>query len=344
MKITRDDDRGKILVTGATGFIGSYITRELTAGNYNVRALRRSTSVLPQYIDPRILSACEWVEGDVLDPLSLEDALQGVSSVIHAAAVVSFNRRDKKLLHHVNEQGTANVVNAMIACGVERLTHISSVAAIGRSAVSERVAEDKRWEENGTQTEYAISKYRSEMEVWRGEAEGLSTVIVNPSTVLGYGDWNQSSCRIFKSLYHEFPWYSTGVNGFVDVTDVARAVRCLHESDIRAERFIVNADNLEFRQLFNAIADAFGKKRPHIRATPLMSAVAWRLQKLKAMVTSADPLVTKETARVANAHTFFSNDKLLTALPGFSFTPLEETVKTACRQYVEGLRSGRTSA
>ncbi len=344
METPGDDDRPKILVTGATGFIGSYIIRELVTHHYDVRALRRSTSMLPPHIDPSITSACEWVNGDILDPLSLEDAMEGVSSVIHAAAIVSFDRGDRKRIHQVNEQGTANVVNAMIAAGVDRLTHISSVAAIGRSAVSERVTEEKPWDDNGRQTQYGISKHRAEMEVWRGEAEGLSTVIVNPATVLGYGDWNQSSCRIFRSLYNEFPWYSTGVNGFVSVEDVARAVRCLHESDIRAERFIVNADNWEFRRLFNAIADAFGKRRPRIHATPLISGLAWRLEKLRSFVASADPLVTKESARVANAHTFFSSDKLLAALPGFSFTPLEETVKSACRQYIDALRMGKTSA
>ena len=328
-------DGGKVLITGGTGFIGSYIIKELVEKNYAVRAIRRSTSRLPFYIPREIFEEVEWVEGDILDTVSLEESIEGVDAVIHSAALVSFYQSDKNQMYQANIQGTANVVNAMLEKNILRLVHISSVAALGRSNVTSHISEEKKWQDSKNNTHYAISKYKSEMEVWRGVGEGLNAVIINPSTVLGYGDWNTSSCRIFKSLYHEFPWYSTGINGFVDIEDVAKATVLLMESSISEQRFIINSDNWSFQKLFNTIADGFNKKRPHIRATPFLGEIAWRLEKIKGLFSGKKPLLTRESARVAHSHTFFSNDKLLAALPGFSFIPLEESIQKACIRYLQ---------
>ena len=168
-------------------------------------------------------------------------------------------------------------------------------------------------------------------------AEGLNAVILNPSTVIGFGDWNNSSSKIFRTIYNEFPWYTTGVNGFVDVEDVAKATILLMESDINAERFIVNGDNWSFRQLFNSIANAFEKKQPSRHATVFVGEMAWRVEKLKSFFTSAKPLLTKESAKVAQSKTYFDNKKILMALPGFSFTPLELTVRNACKSYLNAI-------
>ena len=176
-------------------------------------------------------------------------------------------------------------------------------------------------------------KFYGELEVWRAIGEGLPAVIVNPSTILGVGDWNESSCAIFKSIYNEFPWYSNGINGFVDVSDVAKAIVSLMESDITGQRFILNGDNWTFRQLFNTIADGFGKKHPHREATPFLSAIAWRLEKIKSMFSGKRPLLTRESARVARSKTYFDNGKILKHLPDFQFTPLEKTIERSCEAY-----------
>jgi len=238
-----------VLVTGGTGFLGSYIIKELVEKNYPVRAIRRTTSKIPFYISANIFEQVQWVEGDILDPVSLDEAMEGADAVIHSAAIISFAKADKKKMYHVNVQGTANVVNAAIEKNISRLVHISSVAALGRNKLGGHVNEERKWQESSMNTHYAISKYKAEMEVWRGIAEGLNAVIINPSTVLGYGDWDTSSCRIFKTIYNEFPWYSTGINGFVDIEDVARTTVLLMQSDIKEQRFIVNGDNWSFQQL-----------------------------------------------------------------------------------------------
>ena len=303
---------------------------------YRIRAIRRSHK-LPFFIPAAVFANIEWIEGDILDTHVLEQAMEGVDAVIHSAAVVSFTAGDRRQMFKTNIEGTANVVNAALLKNVSKLVHVSSVAALGRTTDGETVTEKKQWEDSSINTHYAISKYNAEMEVWRGMGEGLTTVIANPSTILGYGDWNNSSCAIFKSVYNEFPWYSNGVNGFVSVEDTARAIVLLMESAISNERFIINGDNWSFRQIFNSMADAFGKKRPHREATPLLAAIAWRAEKVKTLFSGKASLLTKESARVAQTTTYFANSKINNALPGFAFTPLDICIKNACERYLQYL-------
>jgi len=330
-------NRVKVLVTGGTGFLGSYIVKQLVETGYPVRAIRRSNT-LPSWIAPALLDKVEWVDGDVLDVVALEDAMEGVDTVIHAAAVVSFVKKDRKNMYHVNVEGTAYVVNIALEKNVRRLIHISSVAALGRTLNGGHVNEEKKWEESKANTHYGKSKFKAELQVWRGISEGLEAVILNPSTILGYGDWHSSSCAIFRQVYEGFNWYTPGINGFVDVEDVAKVTLLLLESKINEERFIVNGDSWPFKKLQDTIAVQFGKKPPKNKTTPFLLAVAWRMEKIKALFTGKKPLLTKESARVAQSQTWFENTKLLSALPGFYFTPLDETIKKACEKYVEAAR------
>lgn len=323
-----------VLITGGTGFLGSYIIKALIEKGYAVRAIRRTGSRFPLYISREILDKVEWIEGDVLDVVALEDAMEGVDAVIHSAGIVSFAQKDRKKMYKVNVEGTANVVNMALEKNVRRLVHISSVAALGRTAHGGHVNEEKKWEESKINTHYAKSKFKAEMEVWRGTGEGLSAVILNPGTILGYGDWNSGSCAIFKSVYNEFKWYSPGINGFVDVEDTARATVLLMESGITEERYIINADNWYFKRLLDTMADSFKKDRPSRQTTPFLVNIAWRLEKFKSFFTGNRPLLTKESARVAHSKTHFDNDKILKALPGFSFTPLQESIQKACEKYL----------
>ena len=323
----------KILITGGTGFLGSYIIKQLVEKNYAVRAIRRGNK-LPTWISKEITDKVEWVEGDILDVVALQDAMESVDTVIHSAAIVSFLKKDRKQMYQVNVEGTANVVNMALEKNVSRLVHISSVAALGRTAGGGHVNEEKKWEESKVNTHYAKSKFKAELQVWRGVSEGLDAVILNPSTILGFGDWHSSSCAIFKQVYEGFNWYTPGINGFVDVEDVAKAVILCMESDISEQRFIINGDTWPFKKLQDTIADNFKKKRPGRKTTPFLLAIAWRLEKVKSLLTGKKPLLTKESARVAQSQTFFENDKILKALPGFSFTPLEETIENACKKYL----------
>jgi dihydroflavonol-4-reductase len=324
----------RVFVTGGTGFLGAYIIRELVAKQYRVTALRRS-SKLPFFIPAPVLEQVQWVEGDILDVPGLEDAMQGCDAVVHAAAKVSFVSTDQNALYKTNIEGTSNVVNTALEKGIKRLLYVSSVAVLGRSMHGATVNEGNQWADIKLDTSYARSKYHAEMEVWRAIGEGLNAVIVNPSTVLGFGDWNSSSCAIFKNVYEEFPWYTNGENGFVDVEDIARAVVRLMQEPISQERFILSASTLSFRELLDLIADGLSKKHPSREATPLLAAMAWRLEKIKTLFTGSPSLLTQETARVARGKTYFDNSKILKYLPDFTFTPIAQTIKRSCAAYLE---------
>lgn len=313
-----------ILVTGGTGFLGSYLIRSLVAAGKPVRALYR-TAPSPRLQD--LSGKIEWVQGDILDVGALEDAMQGVTQVYHCAAVVSFQPGHAANLMKINVEGTANVVNLALDAGVEKLLYVSSVAAIGRAREQAAIDEDCEWEESPNNSRYSISKFQGEMEVWRGIAEGLDAVIVNPSIILGAGFWDEGSGTLLKNAWKEFPYYTEGVNGFVDVQDVVKAMMMLMDSAVNGERFILSADNWGYRQLFTTMAHALGKKPPHIAAKPWMAEVVWRLEKIKGLLTGKQPVVTKETARTAQLKVYYDNRKIRTALPAFNFRPLEETIR-----------------
>ena len=329
---------GKVLVTGGTGFIGAYIIKELVEKGYSVRAIRRSNKI-PFFIGPDILQKVEWVNGDIVDVISLDEAIKGVEAVIHSAAMVSFVRKERKEMYNTNVDGTANVVNLSLENGIKKFVHISSISALGRTFAGEKVDEEKKWMDSKLNSHYGISKNKAEMEVWRAIGEGLDAVIINPSTVLGFGNWHDSSCAIFRNSYKGFPWYTNGVNGFVSVEDVARVAVLLMESNISEERFIINRENWEFKRLFDTIADGFGQKHPKWEATPFLSGIAWRIEKIKSGLKNTKPLLTKETARIALSKTYWQNDKILKALPGFSFTPLETCITKACKNYADAVNN-----
>ena len=330
----------KIFITGGTGFLGAYIIQELVQKGFYVKALRRSGQV-PFFIEPKIFEKIEWVEGDILDVVALDEAIKEMDVVIHSAAIVSFNNRDRKQMNKVNIEGTQNVVNVAIKNKTKRFIHISSVAALGRTTKGDVVTEEKSWEESKIKTHYAISKHHAEMEVWRGFAEGLSGVILNPSTILGFGNWHHSSCAIFKNVYKEFPWYTNGINGFVGVEDVAKITVEMICSQINEQRFIINADNWSFKKLLSEIADGFEKRKPYREATSFLGELAWRLEHLKHMFTDGKPLLSRESARVAQSKTYFSNANIVKALPHFSFTSLEKVIKSSCEKYDKAIREGK---
>ena len=317
-----------VFITGATGLLGSHLLKALLKQNVKIKALYRSEI-------PFVHNDIEWVQGDLFDMILLEEILIGIDHVYHCAAKVSFNPKNKKELFKTNVEGTANIVNACVNCGVKKLLHVSSVAALGRLRNNTVINEEMQWNEETNNSMYGESKYLGEIEVWRGIGEGLDAVIINPSIILGAGDWNNGSSEIFKTVYNEFPYYSEGVTGFVDVHDVVKTMIALMNSDISAERFIVSAENISYKALFNMIAEAFHKKLPHKKITPFMAGVVWRAEAVRSLITRKAPFITKETASTALAIVNFDNSKLLKALPLFYYRSLKTTVEKICNELVQ---------
>jgi len=281
-------------------------------------------------------SLIEWAEADIMDIFSLEEAMEGVEEVYHCAAIVSFLPEDRKRLLRINTEGTANIVNAALEKKIRKLCHVSSIAALGRPEnQADLIDENLVWKTSRNNSNYAVSKYGAEREVWRGTAEGLDAVIINPSIILGVAGASQGSSRIFNTVWEGLKFYPPGKNGFVDVRDVVKAMILLMNSDIRNERFILSVDNIEYKRLFDLIAAAMGKPAPHLKVSPMLSGFAWRVEKLRSMVTGVKPLITKETAHTAVQQYEYSNEKIKKEL-GFEFTPIEETVRHFCGIFMKG--------
>src|SRR5436190_22388574 len=275
-----------ILVTGGAGLLGTELITQLLAQGKPVRAIYHKTP-LAEFGSPLL----QQLQCDILDVIGLEEAMKGIEQVYHCAAIVTFNPKHKAEMFKINIDGTTNVVNAALDAGVKKLVHVSSVSALGRIRENELVNETMNWSEETSNSNYGQSKYLAEMQVWRGIGEGLDAVMVNPVIILGPGDWNSSSSKIFKTVYDEFPWYSGGVSGFVDVRDVAAAMIQLMNSNITAERFILCAENMPYRELFTLIAKSFGKRPPHKKVNPTLAMMICRMEAIKSFFTGKDPFI-----------------------------------------------------
>jgi dihydroflavonol-4-reductase len=325
---------GGILVTGGAGLLGKELITQLLLTGKPVRAIYNKTP-LANFHNTNL----QQMQCNILDVVGLEEAMKGIEQVYHCAAIVSFNPRHKQQMFKINIEGTANVVNAALDAGVKKMVYVSSVAALGRIRENEPINETMNWTEETSNSAYGQSKYLAEMQVWRGIGEGLNAVMVNPVVILGPGDWNSGSSQIFKTAYEEFPWYTNGSSGFVDVKDVVKAMIELMNSDISAERFIISAENRSYADLFNLMAKAFGKKPPHKKVTATIAKIVWRLEAVKSFFTGKDPLLTKETAATAMAKVSFDNSKLKSFLPGFTYRKIEDSIADTCAALQQNINS-----
>ncbi len=328
-----------ILVTGGTGLVGSYLLYELTRKGHTVKALLRPGNRPYQTRkifncfssgNEQLIDQVEWVEGDVLDPFSLNQAMQGVDYVYHCAAVISFNPRELKQMIAVNVEGTANVVNACLENGIKKLCHVSSIASLGQAEKGEMIDENAKWKTSRTNSGYAISKYGGEREVWRGIEEGLNAVIVNPSIIIGAGCHPKATNQLFHNIENFIPFYTSGVNGYVDVRDVVNAMILLMESTITGKRFVLNSENLSLREFFTIAADILGKPHPRIALNGrLLGLIAW-LDEMRGRLTASRPLLTRENVRAAMAKSYYSADKFRSTIE-FTFTPIQDCLREAFR-------------
>jgi len=315
-----------ILVTGATGLLGAELIHQLTGQGKRLRALKRQDSVVPALLENNPL--IDWVVADINDLSALEEAFEGVSAVYHCAALVSFNPRDKMKLLRINIEGTSNVVNLCAEMDI-RLLHVSSVAALGHAKKGKQITEDDYWEYDGAVHTYAISKYEGEMEVWRGVAEGLDAVIVNPSVIIGRNAGFKGSGAIFKLVKNGLGYYTRGATGFVDVEDVAKSMVWLMNSGISGERFTISAENMHYKDFFTAVAEGFGVKAPGREATPWMMGLAWRAAKLASVFTGKSSSLTSDAAKSSLTESLYSNQKIKNTT-GIAFKPLKQTIQEVC--------------
>lgn len=329
-----------ILVTGATGLVGAHLLYELTKRGEKVRALIRSSAGKSKVkktfawysADEALFDKIEWVEADVLDIFSLDAALDGVDRVYHCAGMISFNKKDQQQLILVNQQGTANLVNACTEKGNIRFCHVSSVSALGRSKAGETITENSFWKSSKTNSAYSISKYGAEREVWRAAEEGLEMFIVNPSIIIGPGDWSNGSLKLFNTVNKGIAFYSEGITGYVDVRDVVNIMIQLMNSNIRDERFIISAEDISYKRMLGMIALALGKKPPKVKLQPWMTELAWRID-LFLSIFGKTPVISKEMARSA-FNSFYYDSSRVKQLLNYRYIHLEESILHTSRIFL----------
>ncbi len=331
-----------ILVTGGTGHLGAHLLYQLVNGNKPVRAIVRNHSrieitrkIFALYSqDPdTLIRRIDWVEGDVTDYSSILDALKDVSVVYHAAGFVSFNDRHKKKLENVNSTGTANIVNGCFEAGVKRLCHVSTIATLGETSNNETLTETLIWNQGESATAYAKSKFRGEMEVWRGIYEGLNAVIVNPSVIIGPGMWLGHGNDILKSVYKGFKYYTSGSTGFVDVRDVAKIMVLLTEGSWQGERYILNSENLSHKIILDYIATEMDKPKPSVMISPGLAKVALYIENIRAFLTGTSPRLSSKSLEIAFENLNYSNQKIL-EIPGVKFLSVQESISDTVKGYL----------
>ena len=324
-----------ILVTGGTGLLGAHLLFDLLRTEDKVRAIKREQSnlkIISQIFSyytqnsQAYLDRIEWLDAEITDYVSVEEAMIGIDKVYHCAAVVSFQKNDEALMMDTNIDGTKNIVNACLYHKVDKLIHVSSIAALGRAEVNETTTEDTPWHDGSKTSAYSLSKYGSELEVWRGIAEGLNAAIINPSVILGPGDWKNGSPQLFGLINKGLKYYTNGTNGYVYVRDVAQIMMKLMNSSIAGERFIVNTIDLSYKSLFVMMAKSLEKEAPKTEAKPWMLQIAWRAFKLKHIFTGIAPSITKSTARSSMQHYTYSSQKLIDAID-FEYMPIEKAIQ-----------------
>ena len=338
-----------IFVSGGTGLVGAHLLYDLVCMGKTVKALRRPTSSVNwikkifsyyssdyEYLFSKII----WIEGDTLDYFGLEDALEGVHTVFHCAAMVSFHGDDRDAMMTNNVKGTANLIDAAIHNKVSRFCHVSSIAALGKTQDGSEINEETYWTPSKRKSAYSLSKFFSEMEVWRGIEEGLDAVIVNPSIIIGPGNWDIGSPKLFQSIFKGLKYYTKGVTGFVDVRDVVKAMIMLtgdmHFEAVKNQRFILNAGNIGYQDLFNQIADALDRPRPKNFASDLKLHIAWRMAKAASFFTGKRPLITRETVSGTNLKNNYSGNKIVKST-GFGYRDLEQSIKDIAEIFLKDM-------
>jgi|SRR5690554_549331 len=327
-----------ILVTGGTGLVGSYLLLELTKKDNPIRAIYRSKSsiektknIFDAFQAMERFKKIEWFQANITNYFKLKDAFQGVSKVYHAAAKVSFAGKDADEMMKTNIEGTTHIANLSLEMKIDKLCYISSVSSLGSYAKG-CTDEEALWQKTDTTSLYSISKYYAENEVWRASEEGLDVVIVNPTTIMGYGDWRESSLTIIKKVADGLSFYPPGSNGFIGVKDVSTVAITLMNSDIKGQRYILAAENISFKNLLSTIAIALGKKPPKYAAKKWMATSMLFGDQLLAMLSGKKAILNKGSIHTAFNRKCFDTDKIKKEI-GYTFQPISEVIQEAAIFY-----------
>ena len=323
-----------LLLTGATGLVGSHALLQLVQKEITVRAFvrpgsnyrARLTEIFSWYSAPAKLidQYIEFVEGNLLDIGSLEDALHGIETVIHAAACVREGIESIDMLEKVNVEGTGNLVNVCMEMNIHWFLHVSSVATLGPNPEG-LVDEDFFFKFNPRLSRYALSKYAAEQEVWRAVEEGLKAVVINPSFILGPSESESSSSSIFFAAASGIPFYADGSGGYVDVRDVAEIIHRLYALRTSGKRYIVSAENIGTKVFLTQIATAMHSKPPSQPVREWMILPALFFFGIRTFFTGKKAPFSRSVIRMAQSRNAYDNSRIKECT-GVQFRPVQTAI------------------
>lgn len=324
-----------ILVTGGTGLVGAHLLLHLLDNGESVRAIYRNSvtiektkSLFDQHQKQHLFQQIDWMEADILDIPSLTLAFENIEYVYHCAAVISFDPKDENLMRKVNIEGTANIVNFCIHNNIKKLCYVSSIATLGDLAQNEIVlSETSEWNPELYHSDYAISKYGAELEVWRGFQEGLPVVIVNPGVILGSTIWTEGSGAIFVKVKNGLSFYTKGQTGYIGVVDVVKAMVQLMKSEFSGERYSMVSENLTYENVIRIIAKKLKKAAPTHYAKPWITEIVWRLDWVFSTFFGTKRRLSKYAAATIHTIDSYSSDKIKNAL-NFEFQSIDAVLNT----------------
>jgi len=323
-------------VTGATGLIGSHLVLRLIDENIPVTALFRNEKgksdvydLFQFYGKENLFSKVEWVQGDVEDADDMYDLTEGMHTVFHCAAIVSYHKKEASRMLEVNINGTKNVVNSCIENNVKHLIHISSISALGDSK-GEVIDEETSRNFNDYHSNYSKGKYLSEQEVWRGIQEGLKATIVNPGIVFGPNNCSRSSGTMIARIDKGLPALPAGGSGIVSVLDVVEVMFLAAKKEPTNERYILCAENIRMSELFTKIADALRVKIGKTIAKKWQIFLVFSIEGLVEFFTGKRATITREIIRNYDEVKQFDGSKACRTF-GFeyrnTFSSIEDTIR-----------------
>ena len=328
-----------VLVTGATGILGRVLVLELLKQGKSVRATKREMSNLQEvkkswdfYTDQadEYFKKIEWVEVDFEDVDSLRIALEGIEGVYHCSAKVSFYPKDEAEMFKTNIEGTKNLLYIAEEKSVKKFLFVSSIAVFNKINEKGEIDEESDFDGKKQNSAYALSKYLSEMEVWRAYAEGMNTIIINPGVIIGSGNWGKSSGDLFPS-FEKSPFSFSGGTAYVDVRDVAKTAVILMEKEKFGERYIIISENKKYKEVADKIRQFLGKNESVILPKfwlnlgyGLNLALGWLFPYLR--------IISKENIKMLTEFTPISNKKIIKEL-NFQFISVKDSLDFHLKNY-----------
>ncbi len=323
----------KILVTGATGFIGSSLVRKLAATPDEVYILVRKSSDLTSLSD--VIDKVHLVYGDITDRASVESAMKGIDLVYHSAGLTYMGDKKNELLYKINVDGTRNILESALAAGVKRVVHVSSITAVGIAFDKKPVSESVIWNFHSISLEYARTKHLSELEVAKAVKKGLDCVIVNPAFVFGAGDINFNAGRIIKDIYNRrLPFYPLGGICVVDVEIVAETIMTAMQKGKTGERYILGGENVSYKQLADTISRITGAPKVLFPLPFWMAKILRALLDLYKNKNRISKLFNMSMFRVASEFLYFDSSKAIREL-NMKVETHEHSIRNAYEWYRE---------